>query len=107
MLQSEIIILKGCNLEQLTQAFFDRDYMRYVNSSHHKNNDGALEVNYNWYYDNDIQGSEAWEVYHPGYVRGEIRGTGRTLQEAIDAFIDAWISELIETGWVEYEAHTN
>ena len=73
-------------LESLIKFLFDESIMETINGDHHKNDDGILEITYCWYYDNNIQGEHAWEVYHPGYVRGNIRGTGKTLNEAIDNF---------------------
>ena len=96
MKRSYIQGLKGCNLVQLTKAFFNEESMRLINQDHHKNRDGILEVSYTWYYDNDYQGEKAWEVYHPGYVRGDIKGNGRTLRIAIDNFLIDWENEFEE-----------
>ena len=95
MIKNKILALAGCSFGELLIEFFEDNYMGAISKEHHKNNDGALELYYNWYYDNPHQ--FAYEIYHPGYIRGDIRGIGHTLQEAIDNFIVAW-AESYE-GW--------
>lgn len=91
-------------LRKLTKEFFADDIMQWVNSDHHKQNDGMLEVTYSYYYDNEYQGMGsswywAWAVYHPGYVRGSIAGLGKTLEEAIVNFRKVWEEKKEE--WVD------
>lgn len=80
------------NINKLIGEFFAPEVMEKIMADHHKHRDGtiaferALEYDYfedTWH--------EIYTVRHNGYVRGEIQGSGDTLEEAIANFKANWL----------------